>query len=135
MGNVHAEEAKAKHVIFIGLDGLGSYAKDKADMPNVRHLMADGSYTLEKRVIIPSMSAPNWASMFMGVGAESHGFYSNSGSVSYQPTFTNENGIFPTVFSQFHKKYPNGEMGCFLEWDGIRVLIDQKAFNKTQYVS
>lgn len=135
MGNVHAEEAKAKHVIFIGLDGLGSYAMDKADMPNVRRLMADGSYTLEKRVIIPSMSAPNWASMFMGVGAESHGFYSNSGSVSYQPTFTNENGIFPTVFSQFRKKYPDGEMGCFMEWDGIRVLIDQKAFNKTQYVS
>ena len=135
MGNVHAENAKAKHVIFIGLDGLGSYAMDKADMPNVRRLMADGCYTLEKRVIIPSMSAPNWASMFMGVGAESHGFYSNSGSVSYQPTFTNENGIFPTVFSQFRKKYPDGEMGCFTEWDGIRVLIDQKAFSKTQYVS
>lgn len=134
-GSLHAEDTQARHVIFIGLDGLGSYAMEKAEMPNVRRLMADGCYTLEKRAVNPSMSAPNWASMFMGAGPEMHGFYSNSGSVSYKAVFTNERGIFPTVFSQFRQKYPNGEMGCFMEWDGIRPLIDHTVFNKVQYVS
>ena len=43
-----APEAKkqiAEHVIYIGLDGWGSYSVDKADMPNVKALMAEGCYT------------------------------------------------------------------------------------------
>ena len=32
----------AEHVIYIGLDGWGSYSVDKADMPNVKALMAEG---------------------------------------------------------------------------------------------
>ena len=38
---------KAKHVVFIGLDGWGAYSLPKADMPNVKQLMENGSYTLE----------------------------------------------------------------------------------------
>ena len=30
---------KAKHVVFIGLDGWGAYSLPKADMPNVKKLM------------------------------------------------------------------------------------------------
>lgn len=64
---------KAKHVVFIGLDGWGAYSLPKADMPNVKKLMEDGSYTLKKRSALPSSSAINWASMFMGAGPELHG--------------------------------------------------------------
>lgn len=39
---------KAKHVVLIGLDGWGAYSLPKADMPNVKKLMEDGSYTLKK---------------------------------------------------------------------------------------
>lgn len=48
---------KAKHVVFIGLDGWGAYSLPKADMPNVKKLMEDGSYTLKKRSALPSSSA------------------------------------------------------------------------------
>ncbi len=65
---------KAKHVVFIGLDGWGAYSLPKADMPNVKKLMEDGSYTLKKRSALPSSSAINWASMFMGAGPELHGY-------------------------------------------------------------
>lgn len=41
-------KGKAKHVVFIGLDGWGSYSVPKADIPHIKQLMADGSYTLEK---------------------------------------------------------------------------------------
>lgn len=59
-------EKKAEHVVFIGLDGWGAYSLPKADMPNVKKLMSEGAYTLKKRSSLPSSSAINWASMFMG---------------------------------------------------------------------
>ena len=65
---------KAKHVVLIGLDGWGAYSLPKADMPNVKKLMEDGAYTLKKRSALPSSSAINWASMFMGAGPELHGY-------------------------------------------------------------
>ena len=43
----------AEHVIYIGLDGWGSYSVEKADMPNVKALMAEGCYTLQKRAVLP----------------------------------------------------------------------------------
>lgn len=69
-----AVEPAPQHVIMIGLDGWGSYSFDKADMPNVKKLMSEGSYTLAKRSVLPSSSAVNWASMYMGAGPELHGY-------------------------------------------------------------
>ena len=33
-------KGKAKHVVFIGLDGWGSYSVPKADIPHIKQLMA-----------------------------------------------------------------------------------------------
>ena len=60
---------KANHVILIGLDGWGAYSVPKAtNIPNLQSLMRGGCYTLKKRSVLPSSSAVNWASMFMGAG-------------------------------------------------------------------
>ena len=52
-------EPKAKHVFVIAFDGWGSYSMEHVDMPNTRSLMAEGCYTLHKRTVLPSDSAPN----------------------------------------------------------------------------
>ena len=39
-----AAKWKAKHVVLIGLDGWGAYSVNKAEMPNVKKLMEEGSY-------------------------------------------------------------------------------------------
>ena len=44
-----AAKWKAKHVVLIGLDGWGAYSVEKAEMPTVKKLMAEGSYTLKKK--------------------------------------------------------------------------------------
>ena len=54
-----AAKWKAKHVVLIGLDGWGAYSVNKAEMPNVKKLMEEGSYTLKKRSVLPSSSAVN----------------------------------------------------------------------------
>jgi predicted AlkP superfamily pyrophosphatase or phosphodiesterase len=128
-GTTDARE-KAKHVIFIGLDGWGSYSFEKAEMPNVKKLAEEGAYTLKKRSVLPSSSAVNWASMFMGAGPEVHGYTEWGSKTPELPSrVIGENGIFPTVFQLFREKYPEAESGCIYDWDGIKYLVDTLSLN------
>lgn len=116
---------KAKHVILIGLDGWGSYSVAKAHMPNVKALMKQGSFTLKKRSVLPSSSAVNWASMFMGAGPELHGYTDWGSKTPELPSRElNQHGIFPTIFQLLRDKSPKAEIGCLYEWDGIKYLVD-----------
>lgn len=119
-----------KHVVLIGLDGWGAYSVPKANMPNVKALMKDGSYTLESRTILPSSSAPNWSAMFMGVGPELHGYTTWGSKTPEIPSrVVNKNGIFPTVFQVVRDARPDAEIGVFSEWLGIKYLVDTLSLN------
>lgn len=131
-----AAKWRAKHVVLIGLDGWGAYSVEKAEMPNVKKLMADGSYTLKKRSVLPSSSAVNWASMFMGAGPELHGYTEWGSQVPELPSrVVDEDGIFPTVFGLLHRADPKAEIGCIYEWDGIRYVVDSLALTYDKHVS
>ena len=121
---------QVEHVFFIGLDGWGAYSVENSDMTNTKQMMADGAWTLKKRTVLPSHSAANWASMFMGVGPEVHGFYECcSKTPDLEPRLTYKNGIFPTVFQLLRDKEPDAEIGCLFEWSGIKYLIDTMSVN------
>lgn len=121
---------KAKHVVLIGLDGWGAYSLPKADMPNVKKLMEDGAYTLKKRSTLPSSSAINWASIFMGAGPELHGYTEWGSKTPELPSrVLNQHGIFPTVFQLLRDARPKAEIGCLYEWEGIKYLVDTLALN------
>ena len=120
----------AKHVVFIGMDGWGAYSLPKADMPNVKKLMAEGAYTLKKRSVLPSSSAVNWASMFMGAGPEIHGYTQwNTRTPEIPSRVLNDHGIFPTIFSLLREAEPNAEIGCIHEWSGIAYVVDTLALS------
>ena len=69
-------------------------------MPFVKGVLNDAAWTLQKRSILPSGSACNWATMFMGVGPEAHGFVDwNTSSPVFLQTETMNDGFFPNVFS------------------------------------
>ena len=73
--NVSAGRPKAKHVVLFAIDGWGGYSVPKAkNIPNIRKIMDSGCFTLHSRSTLPSSSAINWASMFMGAGTEMHGY-------------------------------------------------------------
>ena len=118
-------KGKAKHVVLIGLDGWGAYSVPKADIPTIKQLIADGAYTLEKRSALPSSSAINWASMFMGAGPELHGYTQWGSKTPELPSrVLNQHGIFPTIFQLLRDAQPEAEIGCLYEWDGIKYLVD-----------
>lgn len=123
--SISAAKWKAEHVILIGLDGWGAYSVEKATIPTIKKLMADGSYTLKKRSVLPSSSAVNWASMFMGAGPELHGYTEWGSKTPELPSRElNQHGIFPTVFQLLRDADPKAEIGCLYEWDGIKYLVD-----------
>lgn len=133
---VFAAKWRANHVVLIGLDGWGAYSVEKADMPHLKKLMADGSYTLKKRSVLPSSSAVNWASMFMGAGPELHGYTEWGSQTPELPSrVVDEDGIFPTVFGLLHRADPKAEIGCIYEWDGIRYVVDTLALTYDKHVA
>ena len=94
-------------------------------MPVTKQFMKDGSYTLKKRSVLPSSSAVNWASMFMGAGPEIHGYTEWGSKTPELPSRElNKHGIFPTVFQLLRDAQPDAEIGCLYDWDGIKYLVD-----------
>lgn len=131
-----AAKWKAKHVVLIGLDGWGAYSVEKADMPNVKRLMAEGSYTLKKRSVLPSSSAVNWASMYMGAGPELHGYTEWGSQTPELPSrVVNAHRIFPTVFSLLREAAPDAEIGNICEWAGIRYVVDTLALSYDKHIT
>ncbi|MCD8165016.1 MAG: alkaline phosphatase [Bacteroides sp.] len=121
---------KAKHVIFIGLDGWGSYSVEKASTPIIKYMMENGGYTLEKRTVLPSSSAVNWATMFMGAGPELHGYTTwGSKEPDLPPRITNHYGMFPSIWGLLRDKHPEAEIGYFCQWDGLMYLAEKAAIN------
>ena len=129
---------KAKHVIFIGVDGVSTPAfKDPAllaRMPNVWMMMKQGSYTLEKRSVMPSSSAINWATIFNGLPTEQHGYGNwNSSKPEIPAVLDNGRGMPPTIYTLLREQRPNAESGCVYNWDGIGPLLDTTVINYHLY--
>lgn len=117
------------HVVLIGFDGLAATNLDTFDcMPFLKSLAEKGAWTLHKRSVLPTWSATNWASMFMGVGPDGTGLTQWD---SKFPVFTASDkgpgGTFPTVFTQLKIANPDAESFCACQWDGIKYVVDTSA--------
>lgn len=116
-----------KHVVLVGFDGLSAHAlkQDQAQMPVFRKLMEQGASTMENRSVLPSSSAVNWASLFMGAGPELHGYTEwGSAKPDLPSRVVTENGMFPDIYHLLRKAYPEAELGFIYEWGGMRNLVD-----------
>ena len=70
-------EAKTKYSVIITVDGLRADAIPRADVPNIRSLIEEGSYSLEAQTVIPSKTLPAHTSLVTGLVPEKHGKKSN----------------------------------------------------------
>ncbi|SHF93570.1 Type I phosphodiesterase / nucleotide pyrophosphatase [Salegentibacter echinorum] len=124
---IKSREPLIKHVILVGADGLGSYAFDKAEIPNLRKMMKEGAYSLKTRAVLPSSSAVNWASMIMGSGPELHGFTEWGSKKPELPSAVlGPSGLYPTIFSVIDQQMPKAKMGVSYSWSGIKYLFENE---------
>ena len=138
---IHPKQTPRK-VLFVGVDGLASWCVEKAidsipdRIPNFIKLMEESSWTLEKRAVAPTSSAINWASIFMGVPTEMHGYKKwNSRESAFKPYAVGPNGMPSTVFTLLKEQRPEAESVCIYDWDGIGYVIDTVAISRHQFIS
>jgi len=121
-----------EHVIVVGCDGMSPDGIRTASTPNMHQLIETGSVKWNVRTVLPSISAPNWASMIMGAGIEAHGTTDNDwGRADYTlpPIVMGEENIFPTIFGWIRRNRPNAEIGAVYQWSGFGKLFEKSALN------
>lgn len=120
--------ATQKKVVFVAFDGWAAKGFEQAEMPNIKKVYANGARTLQKRSVIPSVSAPNWASMFMGVGIEHHGYTNwDSDKPDFPHRTVSKYGKFPGILGVLRDSSPNMKIGYFYDWGVLKSLVEVEA--------
>lgn len=90
---------KAKRVVMIALDGISVEGFTKAATPNLDALLAEGSLSVSTRVVMPSVTLPNWTSHLTGSGPEQHGVDKNN--------WRTDNFVLPAIEKDADGYYPS----------------------------
>jgi predicted AlkP superfamily pyrophosphatase or phosphodiesterase len=114
----------ACHLIFIGFDGWGSSYLKKANMPTVKRMILNGTSSTETCSVMPSVSWPNWTSLFMGTPPEKQ-----------------ENNNIPSIFSVVKESFSavqedlETQPVLFYEWEDLYNICPDEAAIKTKISS
>lgn len=132
-----AQADPAKRVILIGIAGVSAESFQYASTPNIDNIISRGAISLKARGVMPSQSAPNWASMLSGTGPEQNGVTSDSWSLAnqgYEPTTKDEDGYFTSVFTLIRKQHPKAVTGMFYDSKWLGTCINPKLVSRQQFV-
>jgi predicted AlkP superfamily pyrophosphatase or phosphodiesterase len=124
-------------VIIVGVDGLSTRAVSEGSTPALHALMERGAWTLKARGVMPTVSSPNWASIIMGAGPESHGVTSNE----WQPdkfeiatACPEGKHVFPTIFGVLRAARPQAKIAVLHDWEGFGRLVEEKAPQRLEHI-
>lgn len=134
---LEAQNNQLKNVILIGIDGVSAEAFQYASHPVMDDLIKKGVVSLKTRGVMPTVSAPNWATILSGAGPEQHGVTSNNWSLlnqGFEPTIKDNDGYFTSVFSIIRKQMPKANTAMFYDWDWLGTYVNKKLISKEQYI-
>ena len=137
MLTVLGQPSATKRVILIGIGGLSSEGLQYADTPEINNLIKQGAISLKTRGVMPTLCAPNLATLLSGYGPEQHGVTSNSWSLinqGFEPTTKDEDGYFTSIFTLIRKQKPNAVTAMFYDWEWLGTCMNKKHISKQQYV-
>ncbi|MFF0748993.1 alkaline phosphatase family protein [Streptomyces sp. NPDC004267] len=99
-------------VLFVGMDGLRYDRIDAAKAPNLKSLMAGGTYGLSLLYANPmagTLSGPGWSTISTGVWPDKHGVKDN--------TFTGRNYTqYPGFLARLHQIRPELSLFAAVDW-------------------
>lgn len=130
------------HVLIVSIDGLRPDAIAAFRAPTLQRLIAEGSYTLSARTILPSKTLPSHTSMLTGEPPERHGILWNTafedapGTIEIPTIFgvarargyTTAAFFSKSKFSHLQRQgtldYSQAPGGWFGRWTAARTLDD-----------
>lgn len=121
MKNTNAR--RYKHVIIVGLDGMGIFCKD-TPTPCMDEIFKDGASTTNAISLFPTISAQNWGAMLLGTEPEVHGL--TNGKVSQ---YEYKNKELPSIFTNVRKAYPDSVLCSISNWEPINKGIIEHDIN------
>jgi len=132
----HNLDAENNYVFLIGLDGWGSYSFNNKNfsMPATKELMNNGSYTLQALNVVPSISLPNWSSMFMGASPNITRYWTNNPSKAASK-IVDDYGLFPSIFTLLKKQRPQCKVAFFYEWKENGSLCPDNIIDTKQHIN
>jgi predicted AlkP superfamily pyrophosphatase or phosphodiesterase len=108
----------AQHLVFIGLDGWGGSYVSKANMPTVKRMIANGASSLDARCVMPSVSWPNWTSLFFGAAQENNALEE-----------------VPSIFTIVKNSLQENTSVLFYEWGELQKVCSDETADKFAIIS
>ena len=115
--NNNTSERRYRHVVIVGLDGMGSFCKN-ASTPRMDAIFENGAKTTQALSMFPTISAQNWGAMLLGAAPEVHGL--TNGGIS-QELYTNRD--LPSIFTTVRQAYPDSVLCSVSNWAPINYGI------------
>jgi len=134
---VTAQPDATKRVILIGIDGVSAEAFQYSNTPEINKLISRGAISVKTRGVMPTVSAPNWATILSGAGPEQHGVTSNNWSLAnqgFEPTVKDADGYFTSIFTLIRKQMPKAVTAMFYDWDWLGTFVNKKLISREQYI-
>ena len=128
----------AKRVIMISLDGICVEGFQKAHAPSLKGMMSQGAFSLDTRVVMPSVTLPNWTSHLTGSGPEQHGVFNNNwtpANSSYPAVRRDEDGYYPSVFQALKKCQPSCKTAFYYNWKPLAYPFNKKYLDEIKYLA
>ncbi|KKB57933.1 alkaline phosphatase family protein [Parabacteroides gordonii] len=127
----------AKRIVLISLDGICVDGFLKAKTPNLDALLAEGSLSLDTRVVMPSVTLPNWTSHLTGSGPEQHGVVDNSWEISkfILPAIESDSeGYYPSVFKVLKEALPQVKTAFYYNWINLFYPYNKQYLDEVSYL-
>jgi predicted AlkP superfamily pyrophosphatase or phosphodiesterase len=113
---------KIERVIFIGLDGAGSFHK-LINVPTITSLLKSGVYSNYASAMYPTISGENWGSMLHGVIPKKHGLTNEIVENNSYP----EDSDYPSIFKIIQAHNSTLKLASFAAWAPINEGIIEKS--------
>lgn len=129
--------SKAKRVVLIALDGVSVEGFQKAKTPNLDALLKEGVLSIQTRVVMPSVTLPNWTSHLTGSGPEQHGVVDNGwqiDKIKFPSVETDVNGYYPSVFKALKDKVSGMKTAFYYNWINLFYPHNKAYFDEVIYL-
>ncbi|MEG1616276.1 MAG: alkaline phosphatase family protein [Bacteroidales bacterium] len=128
---------KAKRVVMIALDGISTSGFEKAATPNLDMLLQQGALSMHTRVVMPSVTLPNWTSHLTGSGPEQHGVVDNSwksDKIKFPAQVTDPDGYYPSVFQAMKEAIPSCKTAFYYNWINLFYPYNEQYLDEVSYL-